>query len=76
MVKNIISPQRTQRDTERKKGEKYGGRKIMNEMPPKNMKTYICFNDKSGDWNDKKRKFYIRASLIIDSKAPLKTRFF
>lgn len=31
------------------------------------MKTYICFNDESGDWNDKKRKFYIRASLIIDS---------
>lgn len=30
------------------------------------MKTYICFNDESGDWNDKKRKFYIRASLIID----------
>jgi len=63
----FFSPQRTQRDTEGEKGEKYGGSKIMNEMTPNNMKTYICFNDESGDWKDKKRKFYIRASLIIDS---------
>jgi hypothetical protein len=31
------------------------------------MKTYICFNDESGSWSDKKRRFYIRASLIVDA---------
>jgi hypothetical protein len=31
------------------------------------MKTYICFNDESGSWNDKNLNFYIRASLLVDS---------
>lgn len=31
------------------------------------MQTFICFNDESGSWQDKKRYFYIRTSLIIKS---------
>jgi len=31
------------------------------------MKTYICFNDESGSWNDNSLNFYIRASLLVDT---------
>lgn len=31
------------------------------------MNTYFCFNDESGDWNDKQRNFYVRASIIVNS---------
>ncbi|SFV33876.1 Protein of unknown function [Thermoflavifilum thermophilum] len=31
------------------------------------MKTYICFNDESGSWNDERTNFYIRASLLVDT---------
>lgn len=32
-----------------------------------NMRTYICFNDESGSWNDKNLNFYVRASLLVDT---------
>lgn len=32
------------------------------------MKTYICFNDESGVINDKEEKFYVRTSLIVETK--------
>ncbi len=31
------------------------------------MNTYICFNDESGSLSDKKNKFYVRASIIVNS---------
>lgn len=31
-------------------------------------KTYLCFNDESGSLEDKKCKFYVRASLVINSE--------
>ncbi|AFH49639.1 Hypothetical protein IALB_1933 [Ignavibacterium album JCM 16511] len=31
------------------------------------MDTYICFNDESGSLEDKKKAFYVRASLVINA---------
>lgn len=30
------------------------------------MGAYLCFNDESGFWSDKKSKIYVRASLVVD----------
>jgi len=32
-----------------------------------NMRTYICFNDESVSWSNKKLNFYVRASLLVDT---------